>query len=126
MVRFAGEELDEDAVFNLFGDRLLLRSLIANLLTNAMEASPPGQAVTLDVETGNGISLTFINAAVVPPDVRSVFFEKYATSGKSSGTVLGTYTANLIVRNLGGSIDMKTLDSEDRTILTVRLPVDLV
>jgi signal transduction histidine kinase len=61
------------------------------------------------------------NAGVVPEAVRDRFFEKYATSGKRSGTGLGTYSAQLIAKAHGGHIEFTTSEAEG-TRVTVVLP----
>lgn len=46
--------------------------------------------------------------------------------GMSHGAGPGTYTARLVALHTGGFIGMQSMDGENRTIVTVRLPVDLV
>jgi len=123
-VRFSdGSDLVSSNLIVL-GQDLLYESMVANLLKNAIEASPIGEAVTLEMSKCDSdvMRMTIANAGVVPPDVRETFFEKYATSGKSSGTGLGTYSASLVVRTVGGEISMETSDEDDQTIISVSLP----
>jgi len=104
------------------GEDILYDSMLANLLSNAIEASPFGGTVTVTIDCGHAPILTVTNEGVVPPEVRSNFFDKYATAGKRGGTGLGTYSARLVTRTIGGEIEMATSDAENRTTLTVRLP----
>ena len=102
------------------GEDLLCYSMLANLLKNAIEASPEGGAVTVTLEAGNGVRVHIHNAGVVPEAVRASFFEKYSTSGKPGGLGLGTYSALLIARVQEGNITMRT-SAEEGTTLTIRL-----
>jgi len=101
----------------VLGDELLCYSLFANLVLNALEASPRGAAVRvrLDAENG-GVRVSVHNRGEVPEDVRERFFEKYATSGKRKGTGLGTYSARLITRVHGGDIGFTTSRGEGTTV----------
>lgn len=104
-----------------FGEKLLCQTLFANLIGNAIEASKPGERVTVVLgENAGDWQVTIHNQGEVPEPVRRRFFEKYATYGKSGGTGLGTYSALLVARAHGGSI---ALDSGGGgTTLTVTLP----
>ena len=127
------------------GEDLLCYSMLANLLKNAIEASPEDGAVTVTLEgsaaretarQGEGsaaqgtarqgeaaegkVRLHIHNAGAVPEAVRASFFEKYATSGKAGGLGLGTYSARLMARVQQGDIGMRT-SIEEGTTLTVQL-----
>ena len=56
----------------------------------------------------------------IPEEIRDCVFEKFVTSGKKTGTGLGTYSARLISRTLGGDIFVTT-DENNGTIFTVSL-----
>ena len=88
------------------GDSLLYHILLQNLVRNAVEASPPGSDVLAVLEPGDRIMIRVKNQGVVPEKIRDTFFDKYVTSGKKSGTGLGTYTARLIAVNHGGDMGM--------------------
>ena len=104
-----------------WADELLCYSIFANLLKNAIEASPDSTAVTVKlVENGGGIFLSIHNPGEVPAAVRAHFFEKYSTSGKSGGLGLGTYSARLLARVQEGDISMRT-SAEAGTTLEIRL-----
>ena len=105
----------------LEGERLYLSQAIANLVRNAIEASEDGDTVHVRVATGEEYEIEIHNKALVPEEMRDVFFERYATSGKSSGTGLGTYVAALVTRVHHGRIGFTTSES-DGTRVTVRLP----
>jgi PAS domain S-box-containing protein len=103
---------------------LLLDIVLLNLLQNAIEASGPDDTVGLDIsiEGGSVLAVAISNTAPVPPELRGRFFEKYATAGKVAGSGLGTYSAAMMVRAMGGEIGMETSEAAGTTV-TVRLPM---
>ena len=106
------------------GEELLTYSLFANLLKNAVEASPRKQDLNIHLssdQNDNIVNIAIHNMGTVPEAIRDNFFEKYATSGKAAGTGLGTYSAKLIAETQNGGITMQTSDEEGTTI-TVNLP----
>jgi PAS domain S-box-containing protein len=117
-----GKKPEEGAVLLVMGDELLYDSMLANLLKNAIEASPFGKPVELSLESGKPSFVTIVNSGAVPEDIRDGFFNKYVTSGKRTGTGLGTYSANLIARTVGATIEMDTSDDLDRTTVIIHLP----
>lgn len=104
------------------GKYSLLQSVMQNLLQNALEASPPGASVVVDLSADKDCRIEIMNTGAVPLEVRETFFDKYVTSGKFKGTGLGTYSARMITRALGGDITMRTSDEVNSTIVTVKLP----
>ncbi|WP_163808266.1 PAS domain-containing sensor histidine kinase [Pseudodesulfovibrio sp. JC047] len=109
---------------HVLGQEMLYESMFANLLKNAIEASPRKGTVTVDVgECDAGIvRLCIRNAGVIPLEIRETFFEKYVTSGKVTGTGLGTYSARLVVKTVGGDIQVNTSDTENQTSVVVTVP----
>lgn len=106
-----------------WAEELLCYSLLANLVKNALEASPEGAAVTLTLDaqpSAQAVTLAIHNDGEVPEAVQGQFFQKYATAGKASGTGLGTYSARLMARVQDGDITMRT-SADEGTTLTVRL-----
>ncbi|MHC1791560.1 response regulator [Solidesulfovibrio sp.] len=111
-----------EAAFAVRGEELLCYSMLANLLANAVEASPDSGRVTVDLRQEAGMArITLANQGAVPESVRERFFEKYATAGKPKGTGLGTYSARRIALVHGGDIAMAT-DDVTGTVVTVSLP----
>jgi PAS domain S-box-containing protein len=103
-------------------DKLLLDIILMNLLRNALEASDAGAQVFVDISGDGGECVIAIsNSLPVPVEIREKFFEKYATAGKRGGTGLGTYSAAIMTRALGGTISMRTADDVGTTV-TVRIP----
>ena len=117
-----GRAADQDDEFPAKGEELLLHSMLGNLIVNAVEASPQGGPLQVALSRGReGVGITVHNHGAVPVDMRERFFEKYATSGKTRGTGLGTYSARLIALAHGGDIAMTT-DEAHGTTVTVTLP----
>jgi PAS domain S-box-containing protein len=110
----------EKRSFFLLGEELLFFSLFSNLLKNAIEASPEDGKLTISLESGDNATIRIGNEGVVPDEMKDRFFDKYATSGKFGGTGLGTYSAKLIVENLGGEISFTSDDGV--VIISIRLP----
>lgn len=117
-------EIDEQAMVNggpaFYGEESLCYTMFSNLLKNAVEASPDEERVHISVTSEEDIIVEILNQGATPEDVRQRFFEKYATSGKTKGTGLGTYFSKKIVELHGGNIKLTALDNE--TKLTVSFP----
>ena len=101
----------------------LLHSVFANLMTNALEASPPGGTVFIGVEAnGRGI-VRIRNGGAVPTEIRSQFFQKFKTYGKKRGTGLGTYSAKLLADAMGLTLSLSIDDERDTTEISVSCPL---
>ncbi len=102
-------------------EELLCYSLFANLVKNAIEASPDRGEILLALSSrGEEVLVSVHNAGAVPEAVRARFFDKYSTAGKQGGSGLGTYSARLIARTQQGEIEMRTSEGSGTT-LEVRL-----
>lgn len=110
-----------DEPFMIMGEELLCYSLLANLVRNAVEASPPGGAVTVSFERLRDCHITIRNEGEVPVGFRNVFFEKYSTHGKKGGTGLGTYSARMMARAMGGDVHLDC-SQPGAKVVRVRLP----
>jgi len=117
-IEIAGDEKDR---FPARVEPPLFRSLLGNLMRNALLASPEGSTVTVTLVGGEVISITIRNQGEVPNAIRDTFFEKYVTAGRNSGTGLGTYSARLIARTHGGDVLLDT-SQPGSTGVTVILP----
>ena len=109
----------------LLGSAPHLKSMFGNLIKNALEASPKDATVDVAITPGDPVRVVIHNKGTVPEDIRRTFFDRYATSGKRSGTGLGTYSARLIARAHGGDVEFTTSD-QDGTRLVVTLPANPV
>ena len=116
-----GRPVDEAACVDVSGERLLLHTMLANCLMNAVEASPKGGQVAVDLAGETVVTIRIHNQGAVPLAIRDKFFRKFATAGKVGGTGLGAYSARLIAEAHGGAIRMETSDA-DGTTITIELP----
>jgi len=118
-----GEPAGPTTAFSIIGEELLCYSMLSNLLKNAIEHSPLGGMVTIALgdDASGHCELRMRNLGETPPEFRERFFDKYATHGKTGGTGLGTYSARLMARTMGGEL---TLDASvpGETTLVLRLP----
>lgn len=107
---------------NALGERILLESLFANLIQNAVEAAPEASRITISIHSKEKVHEVDIhNPGTIPESVRHNFFERYATCGKKYGSGIGTYSAMLIAKTHHGDIRFTTSE-EEGTHLLVTLP----
>lgn len=116
-----GNQVTDDTIVNMKLEEYNIESLFSNLLSNAVDASPPGATITITITVDDPVKIEIHNSGAVPEEIRDIFFSRYATSGKKQGTGLGTYSARLIARTHGGDITFTTSESEG-TKLVVTLP----
>lgn len=104
-------------------DVTLLRRVVINLVKNALEASSPGETITLNLQPENSLAaITVHNPAVMPEEIRlQIFNRSFSTRGPGRG--LGTYSAQLLTeRYLGGHISFVSTTVQG-TIFKVTLPL---
>ena len=106
--------------FIIHGEDFLLYSMMANLIKNAIEASPEQENIIIYLQHGQKDKIIIENMGTVPENIRHSFFEKYSTYGKKSGMGLGTYSAKKIVQLHSGEIDLESENNITRVI--VQLP----
>ncbi len=124
LVRQRGAEIQVRGEAYVLGERALCRSMLVNLLRNALEAMPARGGVVqaqLGAHQTEGVA-RIANPGEVPSDIRHTFFEKYATSGKARGTGLGAYSARMMARAMGGDARL-IATGKGRTVIEVRLPL---
>ena len=112
-----GEDIPQSS-----GDAMLCYSLFQNLLKNACEAAPDNSNVAITLYDESPLRIVISNKGAVPVEIRTRFFDKYATSGKQGGTGLGTYSAKLLTEAQHGHIELAVADDSNTTTLTVALP----
>ena len=104
-------------------DEILFDIIIMNLVRNALEAGTKESHVYIDItEKTDSFSVSISNDKPVPIKIRDCFFDKYVTLGKGSGTGLGTYSAAIMTRALGGTIEMETSELTG-TKVTINIPI---
>lgn len=117
-----GSQLSELAAYQIRTDEMLLHSLCSNLISNAIEASPAHETVTVRVTERDQYWYIHVhNKGTIPEHIRPNFFQKYTSAGKKRGTGLGAYTVKLVADTLGGKADFTT-SREEGTTITVSLP----
>lgn len=86
-------------------DMTLLTRVIRNMVKNALEATPPGGAVTLGCRLdGDGVVFWVHNPGAMPREVQLQVFQR-SFSTKGAGRGLGTYSIRLLTeRYLGGQV----------------------
>ncbi len=108
------------------GDEDLLEMMLANLLKNAIEASPEKAPIQVNIKWDQTAknrmhAIDIYNRTEIPEEVRDHFFEAYITSGKKGGMGLGTYNASLIAKTHRGNIRFTTSETEGTHVI-VSLP----
>ena len=117
------EPLTEAGTFLVKGEQLLCYSMLANLFSNAIEASPKGGEILITLSSANGqAAITMKNRGAVPEEIRTRFFDKFVTQGKEKGTGIGTYSARLMATTMQGDI---CLDASEIDATTVAFSLQL-
>jgi len=114
----------DPALGELVTDPGLLRQIVVNLVSNALDAvdktgridvaaRPIGDDVLITVrDTGHGIA---------PDDVRRIFEPFYTTKGRGKGTGLGLAICRQLTAALGGAISVESTPGQGSTFF-VRIP----
>ena len=114
--------VSENENFIVRAEDLLIYSMMANLIKNAIEATPENEIILISLSKKERQAIICIhNKGSVPEKIQATFFDKYVTGGKAKGTGIGTYSARLIAQTLGGSIHM-TSSEEKGTQISIHLP----
>lgn len=104
----------------------LIQQMVLNLTLNAIQASPDGGRVTVEVAGApeNHVSILVADEGPgIPAEMRERVFEPFVTT-KLKGTGLGLAIVRKNVRLLGGEIALESPITEGRgTRVTVKLPV---
>lgn len=103
-------------------DPTLLARVFGNMTKNALEASVPGQTVTIGCrDEGDQVAFWVHNDTYMPENVRLQIFNR-SFSTKGSGRGLGTYSMKFLTeRYLGGRISFVSTESGG-TVFTARYP----
>ena len=116
-----GRPVKKGEPFAIYGEEQLSYTLFSNLIKNALEASPEEHPVVVSLRASKETAMVAIhNHGAVPEEIRDRFFDKFVSSGKKTGTGLGTYSARLMAEVQKGSNHLQTSD-EAGTTVTVAL-----
>ena len=105
----------------LHTDPELLSRVVRNMAVNAMEASAPGETITLSaLLEERAVRFQVHNQGEIPQEYRSQIFQRSFSTKGSSGRGLGTYAMKLFGENvLGGQVGFET--SAEGTAFWIRL-----
>ena len=119
-----------DAVPNLICDRASLERIVSELLNNACKYTPPGEKITIFVQTQPGIiQLTISNSGIeIPSNQIDRIFERFyripsADPWKQGGTGLGLALVQKLVVHLKGNIEV--ISENQVTNFIVSLPINI-
>jgi nitrogen fixation/metabolism regulation signal transduction histidine kinase len=120
--RFIKTDKNTDA-FEIVTDLTLLRRVAGNMLKNALEASHPGETITVGAKKlgENEYEFRVHNPGVMPRTVQMQVFQR-SFSTKGAGRGLGTYSIKLLTeRYLKGKASFSS-NEKDGTAFRVVLP----
>ncbi len=108
-----------------FSDEHLLERVMGNLVKNAVEASDPGDVVTVGCDCdGTQISFRCHNPGMIPREIQLQLFHR-SFSTKEPGRGVGTYSVKLLTeRYLGGRVSFAST-ADAGTTFVVTLPLDI-
>ncbi len=103
-------------------DAALVLRVLGNMLKNALEASRPGQQVTIGCESRGGAQFWVHNPGVIPRETQvQIFRRSFSTKGRDRG--LGTYSIRLLTEGyLHGRVDFSST-AEEGTIFRAWYPL---
>jgi PAS domain S-box-containing protein len=105
-----------------------LYQIFANLVTNAIDASPHAGKIVLKLEQTEAgeVQIEVLDQGPgVAPEVAARLFEPFFTTKKDIGTGLGLWVSRRLVEQLGGSITFENPDNARGTSFKVSLQPDL-
>jgi len=126
---YSGHEAASDRSITILGhsddvefvtDPVLLRRVVGNMLKNALEATPPGENVSLSCSSDQDtVTFSVHNPTPMPRDVQlQIFKRSYSTKG--SGRGIGTYSMKLFAeRYLGGEVRFTVSEEEGTTFCVI-------
>lgn len=108
---------------DLQADHPLLARVLANMLVNALEATPPGGEVRMRARVQDGAPRFEVwNGTFIPEEVQRRVFQRHFSTKGGAGRGLGTYGMKLLgERFLGGKVQF-TSDPVEGTTFWVQLP----
>lgn len=112
-----------DREMELFGVIGKIRQVLANLVSNALDAAPVGGKVSIELLSGtdrNGFRITD-NGTGMSDDVRKRLFEPFFSTKGDLGNGLGLYISKEIVERHGGMLEIESTTTRGTTA-TVMLP----
>lgn len=116
------QDLTADVVVN--ADQGAIRSVLANLLVNALEAMPDGGLIHISTTVQEGLVITTVldTGPGVAPEIRDCLFEPFVTARKAGGWGMGLAHARQVVIEHGGDMWLDS-PAEGGACLSFSLPV---
>lgn len=113
-----------NADMSIHTDGSLLLRILSNMLTNAFEASGPGDTVRLWLEKEGGrLCFCVWNRNEIDDAVRRRIFQRYISTKEGVGRGTGTYTMKLFGETfLNGKVDFSS-STTDGTVFRLCLPI---
>jgi signal transduction histidine kinase len=111
-------------VDSLVTDPGLLRQIVINLLSNALDAVDKDGHVTVAAKPAGDdvlITITDTGHGIAPDDLRRIFEPFYTTKGRGKGTGLGLAICRQLTAALGGTISVQSKPGVGSTFF-VRVP----
>ncbi|MEK6643403.1 MAG: HAMP domain-containing sensor histidine kinase [Planctomycetota bacterium] len=109
----------------VFGDRRHIEQAVIELVSNAIEHSPPGASIRVSVcdskRAGYVDVVVHDGGMGVPEDVRSKIFDLFFTT-KESGTGIGLATVKRIARLHGGDVTLSNGSTVDGACFVLTFP----
>lgn len=107
---------------SLISDECLVRRIVENMISNALEASAEHETVRVYVEpTGSSLSFCVWNKRSIPEDIARRIFQRNFTTKEGLGHGLGTFSMKFFGEQvLGGSVGFKSSD-EHGTVFKLTL-----
>lgn len=106
----------------LVTDRDLVHRILVNMVTNALEASAPGDRVKVFIEPGgNTISFCVWNRKCIPQQDALRIFTRNFTTKKQPGHGIGTYSMKFFGEKILGGIVNFTTSAEEGTTFRLML-----
>ncbi len=108
-------------------NRIPLERILTNLFANALRYTPRGGTITLSTSRAGDLARFEINNSlpIIPmEELPKLFSRRFrgSTSKNTSGTGLGLYIVRTMVKDLGGSVAVKSSEGEGTTF-TLDLPL---
>src|ERR1700676_5463040 len=99
-------------------DPARIRSVLGNLLSNAIRHTPPGGSVKVRVDgSGEGVIVTVTDTGEgIPPELLPHVFERFVKGANSPGSGLGLAIAHDIVAAHGGTLEIQSAVGSGTTI----------
>lgn len=126
LARAQGREIQVEQAERLAtrGHEERLERVLGHLVQNALEATPPSGEVRVRASRFSGqvrVEVADTGAGMSEDFIRTRLFRPFNTT-KHNGMGIGTYESFQYIRELGGSIDVKSQEGTGTT-LTVLLPL---